>query len=185
MHFMSDDYAMKNNRSPELNIEIIPFKELSDRLIDYVRRSNDREFGDDSMIYDHPEWYAIGFLEDEPVTHTAILRRTISIDGTPIGIAGISFIVTEPDFRGRGYARLGTDRAVLFVSEQLALPHCLLTCKPRLESLYTGWGWHTAPGPTVFMQPTGPRDCGGLTMVYQCTEKAWPEGKIDLCGLPW
>lgn len=182
MNIINDD---SQNERRSLRTEIRAVCEFSGELEDFIRRSNDREFGNDSMVYDIPEWYALGFLEKEPVTHAGILHRNIIIGGTPLQIGGISFVVTEPDFRGRGYARVIMDQAIAFVKDDLGLSFCLLTCKPRLESLYTGWGWQTVPGPTVFMQPSGPRGCGGLTMIYRCTEKAWPDGKIDLCGLPW
>jgi hypothetical protein len=40
-------------------------------------------------------------------------------------------------------------------------------------------------GPTTYAQPDGPRTCPGLTMVHESGSRQWPEGPIDLRGLPW
>ncbi len=159
--------------------------ELTPELVSFIRRAHDREFGDDSMIYAIPQWYVLGYLRGEPVTQVGVLQRTITINQRPLLIAGVGFLITEPENRGRGYATVIMKEAAAFVRNRLELPFGLLTCKPRLESLYSRMGWRTVGGQNVFVQPTGSRSCGGLIMVNECGGIPWPEGKIDFCGLPW
>ncbi len=172
---------MKN----DLEIDIHTVNELCQEVIDYIRRTHDREFGNDSMIYAAPQWHIIGHLRDELVTRAGILQRTITVDNRPILIAGIGFLITEPPYRSRGFATELMKQAIAFVRDKLELPYALLTCKPELESLYSRMGWQTVCEPGVFVQPTGNRSCGGVIMVYELGEAPWPYGEIDFCGLPW
>lgn len=166
-------------------IEIITVNELTPERVGFIRRNQSREFGDDSMVYAIPGWYLLGYSRGKPVTQVGILQRTITINQSPLLIAGVGFLITEPEYRGRGFATEIMKEAVAFVRNTLELPYALLTCKPKLESLYSRMGWRTVNEPNVFVQPTGNRSCGGLIMVNECGETPWPEGKIDFCGLPW
>ena len=85
----------------DIKTDINTVNELTPELIDFIRRTHDREFGDDSMIYAVPEWYILGYLRGEPVTRVGVLQRTITINQRPLLIAGASFLVTEPEYRGR------------------------------------------------------------------------------------
>jgi GNAT superfamily N-acetyltransferase len=168
-----------------LKIEVCTASELSPELAGSIQRRNDREFGSDPLVYDDPEWYILGHLSGKLATHVGVLQRTITVGRASLLIAGVCYLVTEPEYRGRGFASVVMSEAVAFVKNKLGLAFGLLTCKTRLESLYAKTGWRTVVGPTVFAQADSVRNCGGLTMVNECGETSWPEGKIDLCGLPW
>jgi GNAT superfamily N-acetyltransferase len=168
-----------------MRVEIASVEKLSAPVAERLAAARAREFGSDPMVYAEPQWYVLGFLDAELVSRVAVLARTITVAGAPLPIGGISFIVTEPAYRGRGFAGRLTREAVAFVRDELACDFALLTCKPRLEGLYAGLGWRSVPGPTLFEQPTGRRACGGLTMIIECGARAWPPGEIDLQGLPW
>jgi hypothetical protein len=169
----------------DLKVDIKTVNELTPDLVDFIQRTHDREFGDDSMVYAYPQWYVLGFLRDKPIVQAGILQRTITVNQNPLLIAGVSFLITEPENRGRGCAAIIMSEAVAFIENRLLLPFGLLTCKPRLETFYSSMGWETVEGLNIFAQPTGNRSCGGLIMVKKCGGIPWPEGKIDLCGLPW
>jgi predicted acetyltransferase len=128
------------------------------------------------MIYAEPQWYIFGYLDEGLVTQVGVLQRTITIGQNPLLIGGIGFLITEPEHRGRGFASKIMKEAMAFLKNELGLPFGLLTCKPRLESLYTGMGWRTIDAPNVFVQPTGNRSCGGLIMIKECGGLSWPEG---------
>lgn len=168
-----------------LNIETYTVNELTPEFTDFIQNSQMREFGDDSMVYALPEWYLLGHSAGNPVAQVGVLQRTITVDQKSLLIGGVGFLITEPEHRGRGFATSMMKEAMSFVGTRLGLPYALLTCKPKLESLYSGMGWRTASGLNVFVQPTGSRSCGGLIMVRECGGLSWPDGKIDLCGLPW
>jgi aminoglycoside 2'-N-acetyltransferase I len=168
-----------------LAIEIIPADSLPKGLKDLLAQAYQREFSWDKMIYAEPEWFVIGTLDQKLAGQVGILQRDISVDGKLMRIGGIHGVVTEPEHRHRGVASLLMARAVDFIQHELNLPFGLLTCQPRLEAYYNRLGWKTTKEPCVFEQPEGPRSCGGLTMVIECGSKPWPEGQIDLRGLPW
>jgi GNAT superfamily N-acetyltransferase len=174
--------TMKEN---DVRIDIKSVNELTPVLASFIQRTHDREFGDDLMVYANPQWYVLGFLRDEPMAQVGVLQRTITVNQNPLLIAGVSFLITEPEYRGRGYATAIMSEAIAFIEHRLVIPFGLLTCKPRLASFYIRMGWKTIDEPNVFVQPTGNRSCGGVIMVNECGGSPWPEGKIDLCGLPW
>ena len=144
-----------------------------------------REFGGDPLIYADSRWHAMGILDGSLVGRVGVLQRTISVGQELLPVGGICGVVTVPDYRGRGIATALLDESVAFIKKRLSLPFALLTCNLRLEAFYQRLGWKTVTGPTVFTQPDGVRTCRGLTMVVERGPRPWPEGPIDLRGLPW
>jgi GNAT superfamily N-acetyltransferase len=144
-----------------------------------------REFGWDRLVYAAPQWYVMGVVGERVVGRVGVLERVISVDDSPLDVGGITGVVTEPDYRNRGVARRLVACAVLFLRDEHQLPFALLTCNRKLGLLYEKLGWRIVPGPTVYAQPDGPRACPGLTMVVESGSAAWPEGPIDMRGLPW
>lgn len=168
-----------------LRVEIKNVNELPPETARIIERNADREFGNDSMVYAIPEIYILGYLGGRLITHVGLLQRTITIQQKPLLIAGIGFLITEPDNRHQGFGTAIMKEAIACVKDELALPFALLTCKPRLESLYAGMGWRIINEPNVFVQPIGNRSCGGLIMIIECGGLPWPKGEIDFRGLPW
>ena len=168
-----------------LTIETIPADNLPQQMKDLLSQAYQREFSWDKMIYDDSQWFVIGTRDQELAGQVGILQREISVDGHPLRVGGIHGVITEPEHRCRGVASALMGRAVDFIGQELHLPCGLLTCQPRLEAFYNRLRWKTTKETCVFEQPDGPRSCGGLTMVVECGEISWPEGRIDLRGLPW
>jgi GNAT superfamily N-acetyltransferase len=158
---------------------------ISPEMKDRLDRAYRREFGWDQMIYDASRWFVIGTLDGHLAGQVGILERRISVDDDPLRIGGIHGVITEPEYRRRGVASALMKRAVGFIGDELRLPFALLTCQPRVEEFYKRLGWETTKESCTFTQPSGPRSCGGLTMVIECGKTSWPPGKIDLRGLPW
>lgn len=144
-----------------------------------------REFGRDSLVYADAHWYAMGVIEGKLAGRVGILQRTISVGQKLLPVGGVCGVVTVPEYRGRGIASVLLDESIAFIKKRLSLPFALLTCNSRLEVFYKRLGWKTVKGPTVFTQPDGVRTCRGLTMVVECGSRSWPEGPINLRGLPW
>jgi GNAT superfamily N-acetyltransferase len=145
----------------------------------------DREFGRDFLVYADAHWYAMGIIDGKLVGRVGILQRTISVGQKLLPVGGICGVVTVPEYRDLGIASALLDESVAFIKRRLSLPFALLTCNSRLEVFYKKIGWKMVDGPTVFTQPDGIRTCGGLTMVVELGSRLWPEGRIDLRGLPW
>jgi hypothetical protein len=169
----------------DLKVRVITINELSPEIAGFIESTHDREFGGDSMSYAIPQWYILGYLKGIPVTQVGVLQRTITINEKPFLVGGVSFLITEPQYRKNGFATIIVKEAISFIGNKLGLPFSLLTCKPRLEPLYSKMGWRSISEPNVFVQPTGNRSCGGLIMVYECGGIQWPDGRIDFCGFPW
>jgi GNAT superfamily N-acetyltransferase len=145
----------------------------------------EREFGRDPLVYAAAHFYAIAIAEGSLIGRVGILERTISVGQELLRVGGICGVVTVPGYRGRGIASALVGESVAFIKKRLSLPFALLTCNSRLEVFYQRLGWKTVKGPTVFTQPDGIRTCRGLTMVAECGSRVWPEGPIDMRGLPW
>jgi len=169
----------------ELKTSVITASHLPKELADSIDRRNDREFGSDPLVYDKPEWFILGLLNGELAAHVGVLTRTVKAGSGILRIAGVCYLVTEPEYRERGFASVVMREAEAFVKNELELPFGLLTCRAGLESFYARLGWRKVAGPTTFVQADGVRSCGGLTMINELGGEPWPGGEIDLCGLPW
>jgi len=168
-----------------LIIEIKPENDLPPERKAALDRMFESEFGHHSLVYDLPSWHTMGVLDGNLVGRVGILKRTILVGKELLQVGGICGVVTAPELRGRGIASALLDESVAFVKNSLSLPFALLTCRSKLEAFYQRLGWKTVIGPTVFTQPDGLRTCKGLTMVTELGSRVWPEGPIDLRGLPW
>ncbi len=168
-----------------LNIEITLASDLPQQTRDLLDEMYQREFSWDKMVYAESQWFVIGTFNKRIIGQVGVLKREISVGENPLWTGGIHGVVTDPEHRCRGVASVLMGRSVDFIRDALNLSFGLLTCNPRLEAFYNKLGWKTAKEPCVFEQPDGPRSCGGLTMIIECGSKPWPEGRIDLRGLPW
>ena len=61
----------------------------------------------------------------------------------------------------------------------------LRLCSADLVPWYCELGWRHVNAPLTFDQPSGRVGWDEEVMVLPCTDRAWPAGPIDLCGLPW
>jgi GNAT superfamily N-acetyltransferase len=169
----------------KLVAEIKPESDLSPERKVALDEIFDREFSRDPLIYAAAHWCTMGILDGSLVGRVGILQRTISVGQKLLPVAGICGVVTFPEYRGRGIASALLNESVAFIESRLNLPFALLTCNLPLKVFYERLGWRTVGVPTVFTQPDGVRTCKGLTMVLECGPRLWPEGPIDLRGLPW
>ncbi|UCG12542.1 MAG: GNAT family N-acetyltransferase [Deltaproteobacteria bacterium] len=169
----------------KLTIEIKAENDLSPERKVALDQMFKREFGHHTLIYAYPRWHVMGILDGGLISRVGILKRTISVGQELLQVSGICGVVTAPEHRGRGIASALLGESVAFIKNRLNLPFALLTCRLKLEAFYERLGWKTAKGPTVFTQPDGVRTCAGLTMVTELGPRPWPEGPIDLRGLPW
>ena len=169
----------------KLSFEIKPENDLPPERKVALDRMFENEFGHDTLVYALPSWHVMGILDESLVGRVGILTREISVGQELLQVSGICGVVTAPEYRGRGIASELLGESVAFVKNRLSFPFALLTCRSKLEAFYERLGWKTVKGPTVFTQPDGVRTCKGLTMVLECGARVWPEGPIDLRGLPW
>ncbi|MBN1976229.1 MAG: GNAT family N-acetyltransferase [Anaerolineae bacterium] len=106
-------------------------------------------------------------------------------DGQPVKLGGIGGVVALPEWRGRGLGTATLERAAAFMQDELQVAFGLLICGPDMVPFYRRLGWQVVEGPLTFDQPGGKVVFDEVTMVLPCAEQEWPNGEIDLCGLPW
>jgi GNAT superfamily N-acetyltransferase len=169
----------------KLVIEIKPESDLAPERKIALDEMFNKEFGRHTLIYALPRWHAMAILDGSLVGRVGILERTISVGQELLQVGGICGVVTAPEYRSRGIASVLLGESVAFIKKRLSLPFALLTCNSKREVFYKRLGWKTVNGPTVFTQPDGIRTCAGFTMVVELESRLWPEGPIDLRGLPW
>lgn len=144
-----------------------------------------REFGHVPYHWDSPEWYVVALLDSILVGRLGIIERGVSVGEYIISVGGVSGVITHREWRGRGIARAVLGRAVEFITSELRAEFALLLCRQEVAPFYARLGWKLTRGATTFLQPTGKVVYPKLTMVYECGEERWPDGDVDLCGLPW
>ncbi|MBI4590181.1 MAG: hypothetical protein HY725_15215 [Candidatus Rokubacteria bacterium] len=104
-----------------------------------------------------------------------------------VAAAGLmsSELLRELTFRRRGIATALLLRAAAFMRDELRAEFGLLFCRHEVAPVYARIGWVPVPGPTWFAQSSGMRPYPAETMILKCSDRDWPPGPIDLCGLPW
>lgn len=134
-----------------------------------------------------PEWCVR--IRDERgalVSHTGIVLRQITLDDAPLRIGGVGSVKTHPAARGRGYARLGIERAVRFFDEQEDVAFALLVCEPHLLPYYSSLGWKEFHGRLLVTQRGEVADFTfNRIMTHDVRTDGPIAGTINLCGAPW
>lgn len=173
-------------RSPQISTNIIAARDLSIRERQSLDEWFRQEFGHIPYEWAEPEWYAIAHTRDDVIGHLTILRRRVSVAGQPLWVGGIGGVITRAEYRGRGVATALLMHAADFLKESLEVEFGLLLCRHEVAPVYQKVGWVTVAGPTSFAQSSGLHTYPRETMILPCLlGREWPEGQIDLCGLPW
>lgn len=81
------------------------------------------------------------------VAYAAVIRVTVSHDGTDYAIDGVGNVLTATPYRGRGYGRQVVERVNDWLDGSDA-DAAVLFCAPDLESYYARSGWLPCPGGT-------------------------------------
>ena len=61
----------------------------------------------------------------------------------------------------------------------------MLFCAESKIHLYGSVGWQVIKAPVMIDQPGGKRVFEAVTMILPCEQSTWPDGVVDICGLPW
>jgi aminoglycoside 2'-N-acetyltransferase I len=168
-------------------IDIKPVSELDAQETQEVASLLQRVFTgeEDNIVWSGAVWCVLVRLNGELVTHVGIIDRVISVAGSPLRVGGIGGVATAPEWRGRGFASLAMRAASTFMLEKLGIFHGLLVCGAQRVSFYQSLSWQVVEDSMYFDQPSGKMKCDAATMIQCLTAAPWPEGMIDLCGLPW
>ena len=144
-------------------------------------------FGEEEDKYEwaKPDWHVVVRSEARYVCHAAITERVATVGGESVMLAGIGNLMTPPACRGRGLAAGAMREAAGFMRDTLRVEFGLLLCSADLAPWYCELDWRHVNAPLTFDQPSGRVGWDEEVMVLPCTDRSWPEGPIDLCGLPW
>lgn len=134
-----------------------------------------------------PEWCARVINScGELVSYTGIVLRQGTYDGQSVWIGGIGGVQTHPAARGRGYAKLGIERAREFFRAQSEVAFALLVCRPELIEYYGGLGWREFRGQLLVRQYGQVSEFTFNRVMSYGVRAAGPSvGVIDLSGPPW
>ncbi len=171
----------------KLEIETYAKSDLSSEQLGELEEWFQKQFGHlpYQWAWGTLNWYVLGRNDHELIGCLGILKRTVSIAERRVQVGGIAGVITHPEWRRRGVASALLKEAVVFIERSLGREFALLLCRDEIIPVYARVGWKRVKGPTWFSQPSGKRLYPGATMVYQCGQRVWPPGPIDLCGLPW
>jgi hypothetical protein len=134
-----------------------------------------------------PTWSVMVKADQRVVTHAGILYRVIQVGDLRVPVGGITTVMTQSEWRGRGHARAALARATAFVAGWLWAPFAVTICRREEAGFHEMLGWRVAEAPIWCEQPGGRvRLEGEVAVLVPCQGDAeWPSGTIDLCGPPW
>ena len=132
-----------------------------------------------------PDWHVLVWAGDQLVSCLKVIERTGTVGKRPVKMAGIGDVVTPSALRRRGYASAAVKAASTFICQSLDTEFGVLMCEEHMVHFYAKLGWVTVPEPLQFDEPWGKVTSPEVTMVLPCRGQEWPEGPVDLCGLPW
>jgi aminoglycoside 2'-N-acetyltransferase I len=140
---------------------------------------------DDIKWSEQSDWHVLVWDGEELVSNVEIIERTATVDGKPVSLGGIGGVATGVEWRRRGLASAALETAQTFICEKLAVDFGLLFCSEDMIPFYGRFGWQILERPVLVDQPGGKVAFTEAVMILPVGKNEWPEGVIDLCGLPF
>jgi GNAT superfamily N-acetyltransferase len=178
----------------DLDIHFLPHTDLTPELRQEIDELDRLAFGE--IVFEEdpdfppiqwatPDWMALGFLQGQLVTQLCIPERKIIVGSEKFRLAGLGGMATHPEFqhRGLGSALLAATKS--FMRDTIQVPFGLLICANELRLFYELSHWQFAADSLYFRQDGQRRIVNPCVMILQLTDRPWPAGEIDLCGLLW
>jgi len=132
-----------------------------------------------------PDWAVMVWEDEEMVSNVHIIERTISVGKESLKLGGIGNIATKVEWRERGYATAALKVAQDFLQDPLKVDFGLMIATDQMIARYEKVGWKKVAHSLLMEQPAGKTTLNYPVMVLPVCKQNWPEGPIDLCGLPW
>jgi aminoglycoside 2'-N-acetyltransferase I len=132
-----------------------------------------------------PDWAVMVWEDDDMVSNIHIIERTIKVGGEPVKLGGVGNIATKVEWRKRGYASSALKVAQSFLLDSLHVDFGLMIATKEMIPRYEKVGWSVIADSLLVDQPDGNTRLNYPVMVLPVLKQDWPEGTIDLCGLPW
>jgi len=131
------------------------------------------------------DWTVMGWEDEELVTNIHIIERTCMVGEQPVKLGGIGNVATKVEWRKRGYATKALKLAVDFLHYPLKVDFGLMIATEKMIHGYEKRGWNVVAQSMLIEQPPEKKTFRIPIMTLPVLKQDWPEGGIDLCGLPW
>ena len=174
-------------RSEPWEIVVQPTRSIPFDVLNHIYtllRETFLEEGDETLWADM-DWHVLITVEGKLVSHLEIVERDAIVGQEGVRLAGIGGVLTLPEWRGRGLAQAGLQKAQAFMCEELNVDFGLLMCDQEMVTYYSTLGWLEVEGPLVYDQPEGKVTYDDRVMIFNCSDMGWPQGVIDIQGYPW
>lgn len=132
-----------------------------------------------------PDWAVMVWEDDELVSNVHIIQRTIKVGSEEVRLGGIGNIATKLEWRKRGYATQALKVATDYLTDPLKVDFGLMIAIEQMIRHYEKKGWRVVAQSMLMEQPSGKMALSYPVMILPVGKQDWPEGVIDLCGLPW
>lgn len=136
------------------------------------------------------EMHAIAREDSTIIGHAGTSRRFVDVGGREVTIAGIGGVVVHPDARGQGVGQRVIESLRESMTSEAPAEFGFLGCRDEVVPFYESCGFVRVANPvrevshrdgmTVLVGESPTLVCPGTASLAH-----WPNGTIDLRGLPW
>ncbi|MBE3067751.1 MAG: GNAT family N-acetyltransferase [Chloroflexi bacterium] len=173
-----------------LQIEFIRSSQVSPEFQKIIDRLDHLAFAGDVAEEDPNEWadsdwMVLGRVDGEIVTQLGLLKRKIRVGTVLLPVGGVGGVATHPAWQRRGLSTALLRAAAPFIQTELKVFFGLLNCANESQPFYARLGWKTVSTELWFTENKKRRSLQTPVMILPLSNRDWPEGEIDLCGLPW
>ena len=131
------------------------------------------------------DWTVMVWEDEDLVTNVHIVERAARVGDQVVHLGGIGNVATKVEWRKRGYARQALKEAQDFLLEPLKVDFGLMIATEPMVPRYEKLGWKAVAKSMWIGQPDGRTKLNFPVLVLPVCKQEWPEGEIDICGLPW
>jgi predicted acetyltransferase len=131
------------------------------------------------------DWTVMVWEDEDLVSNVHIVERTVRVGDQPVRLGGIGNVATKVEWRKRGYARSALKTAQNFLHDPLKVDFGMMIATDQMVPRYEKLGWTVAAKSMWIDQPDGRTTLNFPVMILPVCRPEWPEGEIDVCGLPW
>jgi predicted acetyltransferase len=131
------------------------------------------------------DWTVMVWEDEDLVTNIHIIERTIRVGDQEVKLGGIGNVATKVEWRKRGYAAEALKVAVDFLHDPQKVDFGLMIATEKMIPSYEKRGWKVVAQSMLIEQPEGMQTFRIPVMALSVLKQDWPQGEINLCGLPW
>ena len=173
-----------------LQIEFIRSSQVSPDIQEIIDRLDQLAFAEenaegDSNAWAASDWMGLGRMDGEIVTQLGLLKREIRVGAVRMPVGGVGGVATHPTWQRRGLSTTLMGAAAQFLQAKLNIPFGLLVCADDTQPFYARLGWKTVATELWFTRNAKLQSLQTTVMILPFSKQEWPQGEIDLCGLPW